>query len=391
MTTDDSAGGTVNSMASHKMFSVRECYLFCGFWVLVALASTLETTFLRSVGFLQSLRFASIQWLPWVFLTPIVIWLTSLHPLDRLNWRRAIWLHLVICAGTVAGLGILAYFSGPPPMPQRMAVERHRFLAETWTPGFVILRHATSQLPIFCGVVGVAHALLFSQRARERGRRESELERRLAEARLQALRSQLNPHFLFNTLNSIASLTHQDPQAAEEMIVTLSDLLRMAFRASDRQEVSLREELGILDCYLLIEKARFGERLQIEKEIEPAALDAAVPVLVLQPLVENAVKHGIESHITPGVISIVARRNGDSLNLQVTDNGRGMSGTAANEPREGVGLSNTRARLQELYGTGGALTLDSPRKGGFCVEVQIPWRAIAAAPTSVETTSAVPA
>ncbi len=378
----NSADGTGNKTEPRQMLNAQgDWYLFCGFWVLVSLASVLEMTILRSAGLAESLRFASTQWVPWVLLTPIIVWITSLHPLDRLEWRRAIWVHLSLCAVTVTGLGVLAYLSGPPPMPQRSQAERHRFYVESWTPGFVILRRATSQLPIFWGVVGVAHALLFSHRARERGRRETELERSLAQARLQALRMQLNPHFLFNTLNSIASLAHQDPLAAEEMIVTLSDLLRIALRAPDRQEVSLREELGFLDRYLLIEKARFGERLRIEKEIEPAALDAAVPVLILQPLVENAVKHGIEARLTSGIISIVARREGDSLHLQVTDNGPGINGGAGTAPKEGVGLSNTRSRLKELYGARGSMKLQSPSGGGFLVEVQVPWRAETAPPT----------
>ncbi len=376
MPVENSLEKSVEKTVARPKLIVQEWYLICGFWLLVSLASVLEMTALRSVPLLESLRFASTQWFPWVFLTPIIVWISSIHTLDRLTWRRAIWVHLLIGAIIVFGLGALAYAAGPPPMPLRGSIERHRLFLESWTPGFVILRRATSQLPTYLGVVGVAHAFLFSHRARERSRREAELEARLAEARLQALRMQLNPHFLFNTLNSIASLTHQDPHAAVEMIATLSDLLRLSLNASGREEVTLREELDFLNHYLLIQKARFGERLRIEMEIEPAALDAMVPVLVLQPLVENAVKHGIEKHIAPGVISIVARRSGDLLHIQVADNGRGMNKSAdGSSPREGVGLSNTRSRLKELYGSRGVLKLEPPQRGGFLVEIQLPWRA----------------
>ena len=171
----------------------------------------------------------------------------------------------------------------------------------------MILELSSFQLPTYLAVLGAAHALIFSRRAKDRERRETELVSRLTQARLQALRMQLNPHFLFNTLNSIASLVYDQPRAADEMIGSLSELLRLTLSASDRQEITLREELRFLDQYLFIEQTRFGERLRIEKNIEPAALDTMVPILLLQPIVENAVKHGIESQLAPGVIGIEAR------------------------------------------------------------------------------------
>jgi sensor histidine kinase YesM len=238
-------------------------------------------------------------------------------------------------------------------------------------------------MPIFWGLVGVAHALRFYEGAKARQRREAELEARLAKARLQALRMQLNPHFLFNTLNSIASLVHEQPQA-EEMIEALSDLLRLTLSASDRQEVTLREELHFLERYLLIEQIRFGDRLRVEKQIDVSALDAPVPILILQPLVENAVKHGIESQIAPGVIRVMAERAGKSLILQVHDNGRGLAAASKGLLKEGVGLSNTRSRLKELYGNRATLELKPGKAGGFSAEIQLPWRtALSVAPSPV--------
>src|SRR5579859_730964 len=185
---------------------------------------------------------------------------------------------------------------------------------------------------------------------------------------------QLNPHFLFNTLNSIASLVYEEPQAADEMIGSLSELLRLALDDSTGQEITLREELNFLDKYLLIEQARFGERLRIEKEIEPEALDATAPILILQPLVENAVKHGIEAQLAPGVIRVVAKKSGAQLLLQVADNGRGAESAADGKLKEGVGLSNTRSRLKELYGENASLIIRAVETGGFLAEIQIPWR-----------------
>jgi LytS/YehU family sensor histidine kinase len=154
----------------------------------------------------------------------------------------------------------------------------------------------------------------------------------------------------------------------------LSDLLRLTLSASERQEVTLREELYFLDRYLLIERTRFRERLRVEKRIDIRALDGIVPILILQPLVENAVKHGIEAQIAPGMISIIVEQAGDRLRVEVSDNGRGLAGEVKGELREGVGLSNTRSRLKELYGDQGSLTLRPGKTEGFSAEIQLPWR-----------------
>ena len=245
------------------------------------------------------------------------------------------------------------------------------------------MRLGAFQLPTFWAVLGAAHALVFYKRAQDRGRRETELQSHLTQARLEALRMQLNPHFLFNTLNSIASLVHEDPNAADRMIGYLSDLLRLSLKSSGQQEVSLREELYCLDLYLSIEQVRFGERLRVEKNIEPAALDAIAPMLILQPLVENAIKHGLEAQLAQGVIAIAASRVGDSLHLQVADNGRGFP--ASGVVKEGVGLSNTRSRLRELYGPRGILSVQRREGGGFQAEVSLPWRSF----KTVETVPAI--
>jgi LytS/YehU family sensor histidine kinase len=281
-------------------------------------------------------------------------------------------------------VGAFAYLVPPPPLRlagQDPAAARKAY-RQPRAAAYAALRRITLQMPTFWGLVGVAHALRFYERAKARERREADLEARLAQARLEALRMQLNPHFLFNTLNSIASLVHDEPQTAERMIEALSELLRLALRGSNRQETTLREELGFLDHYLLIEQARFGDRLCLEKNIDISALGAVVPTLILQPLVENAVKHGIESRLSPGLIQITAEQVSKRLRLEVADNGRGLATPALSE---GVGLSNTRLRLKELYGENGSMEVRTAGDRGFSVELFLPWRTVATEPLSNST------
>ena len=349
-------------------------WLVTAFWLFVALASALEMAIFQSADIGQAFTVALVRLAPWTFLTPLIVWASSAHPLERSTWKRSLWMHLGVCALSFGVVGVFAYFSPPTPALTRAdPAELRRMDREPRAVAYIILRRITYQLPIFWGLVGVAHALQFHERAKVRERREAELEARLAKARLHALRMQLNPHFLFNTLNSIASLVHEQPQA-EGMIEALSDLLRLTLSAPDRQEVTLREELHFLERYLLIEQMRFGERLCVEKQVDVAALDALVPILVLQPLVENAVRHGIEAQIAPGVIRVTAERAGEYLLLRVRDNGRGLTVSAKGQLQEGVGLSNTRSRLHELYAGQASLELKPGQPVGFEAEIRLPWR-----------------
>ncbi|HET8677491.1 MAG TPA: histidine kinase [Blastocatellia bacterium] len=187
---------------------------------------------------------------------------------------------------------------------------------------------------------------------------------------------QLHPHFLFNTLNSVSALLDEDVEAADEMLARLGDLLRMTLTNSGAQEVTLQEELEFLRCYLEIERVRFQDRLTIQMDIDPQALDALVPNLILQPIVENAIRHGIASRINPGRIEIRAARAGDALQLQVKDNGPGIQTKSdlAVTSREGVGLSNTRARLKQLYGPRHRFELSDAVGGGLLLTIEIPFQ-----------------
>jgi LytS/YehU family sensor histidine kinase len=229
-------------------------------------------------------------------------------------------------------------------------------------------------VPIYLALVSLAHALHFYRRSQERERRSLELSASLARARLEALKLQLQPHFLFNSLNAIAALVHKDANAADEMLGALSDLLRLTLESSGEQEMPLRRELEVVERYLAIEKVRFGDRLTFSIDAAPDTLSALVPALVLQPLVENAVRHGLEPQRRRGELSIRAARENSVLRLIVEDNGGGLPETST--PREGVGLANTRARLRELYGDAATLELVSGT-AGVSVKVTIPFHTAA--------------
>jgi sensor histidine kinase YesM len=226
-------------------------------------------------------------------------------------------------------------------------------------------------------IVGVGMALKYMHEARARELNAAQLETRLVEARLHTLQRQMQPHFLFNTLNTISALMHRDVDAADAMIARLSDLLRMSLQRVGVQEVPLKEELDFLAKYLEIEQTRFRDRLTVVFDIQADTLHALVPNLLLQPLVENAIKHGIGPRPTPGQITVRARRTGALLELDVQDNGVGLSAARLTDFNRGVGLSNTRSRLDHLYGSLHRFEFRQPAEGGLLVCIAIPMAELA--------------
>jgi LytS/YehU family sensor histidine kinase len=202
----------------------------------------------------------------------------------------------------------------------------------------------------------------------------AEAQLQVTEAQLQALKMQLHPHFLFNTLNSISALLDEDVDAADQMLARLGDFLRLTLENSGAQQVTLQEELEFLRCYLEIERVRFHDRLTVNMLIEPETLDVRVPNLILQPIVENAIRHGIVSRIAPGQIEISAKLSGSALQLQVRDNGPGLNlnEVAAGKIKEGLGLANTRARLEQMYGASHRFEMRDAPEGGLQVILEIP-------------------
>jgi two-component system LytT family sensor kinase len=230
-------------------------------------------------------------------------------------------------------------------------------------------------LMVYAVIVGVSHAVAYYSELQERKLKAAQLETRLIEARLKTLEAELHPHFLFNTLHAISTLVHRDPESADRMISRLSDLLRITFDRSGEPKVSLKEEMDFLQKYLDIEQTRFQDRLTVSVNIDSDALDGEVPRMILQPLVENAIKHGIAGRSGGDHVQIRAGLEGERLWMQVRDNGAGLQVGTLKALRTGVGLSNTRARLDCLYGRHYRLEF-SDKHGGLSVLIEIPYQRV---------------
>ena len=338
------------------------------FWTLLGLAFAGQLYLSKSnigdpVPWSFAVERALGDWYVFAVLSIPTLWLARQFSLGDRQWARHLALHLL--AGAAFSIAWMAL---------RAVVEvwLSRGAGVTFGAAFgrALVTTFFYNVLIYWAIISVGYAFDYYRKFHERELRTAELEKRLTEARLQALQMQLNPHFLFNTLHAISSLMHKDVEAADRMLVRLSELLRHALEATETQEVTLREELDFLNRYLEIEQTRFGKRLVIEQEIAPETLEALVPNLVLQPILENAIRHGIEPHSRTGRIQIEASRNGDALHLRVRDNGGGLAGKP---PSEGVGLSNTRARLAQLYGSRHEFQLRNGPDGGLVVSIDIPF------------------
>ena len=305
-------------------------------------------------------------WYLWALLTPAVVWLTRRFPIEPRSWIRSILIHGAAGVAAVflhvvfhASLDSLGLFGAGRRSSFGVAFRNYLI----WVGHFEFLTYWT--------MVAVILAIGNYRRYRERELKASQLESSLTQARLQALRMQLNPHFLFNTLNAIASLIHQEPDAADSMITRLAGLLRQSLAGPDRQELPLKEELDLVRRYVDIEKVRFGDRISVRFDIAPETLDAQCPNFFLQPLVENAIRHGLAPRASGGSVEIRARRVGDNLVVSIVDDGVGMR---KSPDTGGVGLSNTCRRLDELYGADTQFRIFPVADGGTAVEVVLPFR-----------------
>jgi signal transduction histidine kinase len=343
-----------------------------GVWTLIGLAFASQLYLTQSkLGNPVSWGFAAgralADWYVFAVLSLPAFWIARRFPLEAGLWPRNAGIHF-LCS-TVFSLSWMFLRAG---------VQTFQLQADDGLSTFeAAFRHALFatfffNLLIYWVIVSVSHTFQYYRRFHERELRSADLEKRLTEARLQALQMQLNPHFLFNSLHAISSLMHKDVEAADRMLARLSELLRYALESTDAQEVSLKQELKFLERYLEIEQTRFGDRLSIQKQIDPGATDAFVPNLILQPLLENAIQHGVEQQARPGIIQLSARRQEDRLLLEVRDNGAGLP--PGQSLVEGVGLSNTRARLQQLYDGSHRFLCQNAPEGGFVVSVTIPFR-----------------
>ena len=299
-------------------------------------------------------------WVAWGLLSGPIAWLVYRFPIG--GKRRNIFYHLAASA-VISPVHSAACFLAV------FAVAHKNSSMQT----FVLYGYLRGMVYYWLIAAGI-HALDYYRQYEERALAASQLETQLAQTKLHLLKTQLHPHFLFNTLNSISALLHEDVELADLMIERLGDFLRLTLDHSTAQEVTLREELEFLNCYLSIEQIRLQERLVTLIDVEPYALDACVPSLILQPIVENAVRHGIAPRASAGRLEIQARHHRSSLLLTVRDDGPGLGPAVNGKAGKGMGLAITRARLERLYGNRHRFELVNAPEGGLLVTLEIPFQ-----------------
>jgi two-component system LytT family sensor kinase len=360
--------------------TLRPWVLISAAWIVPAILASVADYLQALVGHREPPSFRALlwqggDWLLYGALTPIVFLLARRFPVRRGHLARNIPIHfiaaLLLCVLWAAAGLLLRELVGLEPM---------------WpTPAQSIMGWTLTTLPfgvaVYFAVLGVEHATFYFAEAREREVAAVRLSSQLAEARLGALRSQLNPHFLFNSLNAITVLVRdQDTRTASRMLEQLGEVLRQVLQTDRAHEVPLAEEIGFLERYLAIEQVRFSDRLRITFSIEPGLERAAVPSFVLQPLVENALVHGLAKRTEGGVLTITARREGEDLVLEVRNDGPGLEPPRPGT-RTGLGLANTRERLATMYGNRGTLTMAELPSGGVIATVRIPYHMTSGSPT----------
>jgi len=307
------------------------------------------------------------RWYSWGLLTPAIFWLARRFPVDRTLWRPFLLVHIPVSLAAnamhVSAWAVVRWLTDP--------VDGFSFfeLLQAYFRGYFAFN-----LLAYWAILGGAYTLTALRRLHDRElrgarlqARTSRLEAELSRARLAALTARLQPHFLYNTLHTISEIVHTSPGTAERMIVGLGDMLRAVTDLSGSDEVRVSDELDLARAYLAIQQARFGDRLVAEIRADPSTLDATVPLLLIQPLVENAIRHGLDLHGRGRLIVQVAR-SGSRLVIEIRDSGRGVVG----HPTEGIGLGATRSRLLELYGDDHELTLERQATGGTLVRLDLP-------------------
>jgi hypothetical protein len=346
--------------------SRRSILLQALLWLALALVTTSQgvLTYLATGGQVSVVATMLVNlalWLPWAALSPLILGAARRWPLHGKGWPHRAALHLalnlaltVVAAMLYRALRIALGF----PVQNNYAL--------------LIVTGLNTSLLVYWGLVLIAHGVAYYRRSEERERRAAELDRALTRARLDALRTQIHPHFLFNTLHAIASRIRTDPRGAEDMLGSLGDILRVNLATNADHETSFREELSMIDRYLAIQRVRLGDRLRVELTIDESALAVAVPVLVLQPLVENAIEHGIARRIAGGTLRIEGSVAGDRLTVRVSDD---VPVDGAAETTWHIGLTNTRDRLQSLYGAGQTFQVSRSTRG-FMVTLSIPAREV---------------
>jgi two-component system, LytTR family, sensor kinase len=360
---------------SVKLLRERSWLVIIALWTLYGLISAAQSHYRftlagRTLSWADSLvAEVSFTWM-WALATPVILWVGRRFPVRKSHWLLPLCVHLItalaVSVVTKTAWDVLIY---PHVFTKATSPYSKRWLDS-------MLMTLDYGLLMYSVVVVTQHAVVFLRLAEEDRLRATRLEAELARAQLSALKMQLHPHFLFNTLHAVTELIEHEPEKAERMVVRLSELLRYTIDQFGVHEVTLAQELDYLKRYLEIEKIRFEDRLRVEYDIDPATLTANVPNFLLQPLVENALRHGIQALNRPGVLRIKSQVEGDTLALEVFDTGPGIPDNGSAHAREGVGLGNTRRRLERLFGPRQSLGLMNVNSGGFLVTVHIPYRLV---------------
>jgi two-component system, LytTR family, sensor kinase len=338
------------------------------FWTAVGLVFALPGLG-SSASVARVVASALAQWWSWGLLAPAIIALDRALPFSAGQIGKRVVTHLVIGPAVTVVYGYLLFF-----VRCVMGLDGWSGLTGTAVPAAAGREIFWSML-VYCMIVGAWQAYSYKRRYMLAELQLERLERTASEARLHALRTQLDPHFLFNTLNAVSSQVERDPRLARAMIEQLGDLLRLSLDSHGKQSIRLRDELAFTSRYLALQKIRFGDRLQIEVEVAADAADVLVPSLVLQPLVENAIRHGLSSRPQGGVLQVSARRADRHLVLQVEDDGVGLAPGWSLEEDAGIGLRLTRERLAVRFPDSGSRFEISPRvSGGTVVTIALPWR-----------------
>jgi two-component system LytT family sensor kinase len=355
--------------------STRELVLIFSFWTFLATLSAVNRLLdprglsFRPISPAGPITLAYIEAWTWAAFTPLIFWLSSWSSTrTRSRWVRV---PLLLLLGIGVAIVVYTVLDAARFVVIPTPIRRGRGGGSAFAPLREIGRFRfLNQLLVYLAVLAGGFAREFFLSDQRRQRQAAHLQAQLAEARLDALRMQINPHFLFNTLHAVSALVERDPGGVRRMIARLSELLRYTIESHATDEIPLRDELAFLRRYIEIMEIRFQGRLSVETTVEQGTDGALVPNLILQPIVENALEHGVNRAAGEGRISIAVRRDGPRLVLTVRDNGPGLDVT--NE--SGVGLANTRARLEQLYGDRASLTLQNAEGGGVVAKIALPYR-----------------
>src|SRR5260370_6737606 len=345
-------------------------------WVGIALGCTVAAVLFASVNYVLMDVLENVKPKPhllflwwatrlylWAALSPAVVGLLRRFPLQPIAASRAI-LHLI------ASLIFSLIHMGLHLSLAVVLTGRATLLGGSSSPLVQFVHSYPLGVLAYWVIIVIVNTTNHYERIRVEQLRSSKLQAQLAEARLRTLQMQLQPHFVFNALHSLSDLVTDEPKTAVRLIARLGDFLRLTLQNSTAQGVPLKRELDFLDAYLEIERVRFGDRLKVVFEIDPQSLDAEVPSLILQPLVENAIRHGVGSHIGPGLVQLATQRRGETLLIEIRDNGPGMPSNA----REGIGLRNTHERLRQTYGLNYSLEVRNQSESGVVVSCELPYR-----------------